>query len=107
MRTWTGLSQTRIAMQRIKFMNYQVIGVGYCPGFHLQQMIEMPLQVSLGLELQGLSHTLRGGKRMGISVCGGHLRGQVVVNSSQFLLAHLNYTLDKNGSVTSDIPSHS
>ncbi len=80
-------------MHRVKQENYQVQGVGYCPRFHLQQVVEVPLQVSLGLELQGQGDTLRGFKHMGISVCRGHLRGQVIVNYVQLLLSHLNYTL--------------
>ena len=77
----------------IKIMNYQDAVIGYCPRFHLQQVAKVPLQVSLGLQLQGLSDTLRGVKCMGISVCGRHLSGQVVVNSHHLLLAHLHYTL--------------
>ena len=93
-------------MERIKFIYYQVMGVGHCPRFHFKKMSKVPLQVSLGLEVQGLRNTLRGFKCLRISLCGGHLRGQMVVNSPQFLLAHLHYNLDYNGSVTSDIPSH-
>ena len=80
-------------MQMINFMNYKVMVIGHCPGFHLQQVAKVPLHISLGLEVQGLGDTLRGVKRMGISVCGGHLRGQVVINSPHLLLAHLHYTL--------------